>query len=44
MKTRYYSMKGLGDIAGKYLLQWPDLERLREIVKCEILGPFGMVF
>ena len=23
-------------------MQGPDLERLREIVKCEILGPFGM--
>ena len=41
-ETKYYNMKGLGDIAGKYLLQGPDIERLKEIVKCEILGPFGM--
>ena len=41
-KTRYYSMKGLGDLADKYLLPGPDLERLRAIVKCEILGPLGM--
>ena len=26
----------------RYLRQGPDLERLREIVRCEILGPFGM--
>ena len=25
-----------------YLRQGPDLERLKAIVRCEILGPFGM--
>ena len=37
-KTKYYNMKGLGDLAEKYLLQGPDLERLKAIVKCEIFG------
>ena len=41
-KSKYYNTKGLGDLADKYILQGPDLEGLREIVKCEILGPFGM--
>ena len=41
-KNRYYSMKGLSDLVDRYLRQGPDLERLREIVQCEMLGPFGM--
>ena len=38
----YYNMKGLSQKVGNYLQQGPDLERLREIVEYEILGPFGM--
>ena len=40
-KNKYYKMKGLSQ-KGKYLQQGPDLGRLKEIVRCEILGPFGM--
>ena len=41
-KNRCYSMKGLSHKVGTYFQQGPDLERDMEIVRCEILGPFGM--
>ena len=41
-KNKHYNTKGLGDLVGPQLVQGPDLARLKEIVKCEILVPFGM--
>jgi hypothetical protein len=41
-KNRYYNMKGLSQKVDQYLQQGPDLERLRGIVECGILGQFGM--
>ena len=32
----------MNDLVDPYLRQGPDLERHKDIVKCEILGPFGM--
>ena len=32
----------MSDLVDPQLVQGPDIERLKEIVKCEILGPFGM--
>ena len=40
-KNRYYNMKGLSQKVDQYLQQGPDLERLRGIVECGILGQFG---
>ena len=41
-KNKYYNMKGLSQNVDQYLQQGPDLERLKGIVECGILGQCGM--